>query len=149
MTSVSAVTFSGLTVADAAITVPKTHPVAASVADINSFFADDHVHAALTVDQQRKLLSIVERADLQHVPSTSADRAAEYGQLYGRTTAPTAELSATYDLLLRTARRRLAVIDHEGRLLGLLCLKRTLNGFCSDRDVAHRPASERGRSYQI
>lgn len=34
--------------------------------------------------------------------------------------------------------RRLAVVDEAGRLEGLLCLKRTATGFCSDRDVASR-----------
>lgn len=42
-----------------------------------------------------------------------------------------------------TARsRRLAVIDDHGMLLGLLCLKRTGLGFCSDTDVQAR-ADER------
>jgi hypothetical protein len=31
-------------------------------------------------------------------------------------------------------------------LLGLLCLKRTGDGFCSDRDVASRAAARRVRS---
>jgi hypothetical protein len=36
--------------------------------------------------------------------------------------------------------RRRAVIDADGRLLGLLCLKSRLTGFCSDSDVAARAA---------
>jgi hypothetical protein len=44
--------------------------------------------------------------------------------------------------------RRLAVVDGTGRLVGLLCLKRTLDGFCSDADVRAR-AVERGGVHQI
>jgi hypothetical protein len=43
-----------------------------------------------------------------------------------------------HQLLLSTGQRRRAVVDHSGRLLGLLCLKRRLTGFCSDNDVAAR-----------
>jgi len=43
----------------------------------------------------------------------------------------------------RTGRRRLAVVDDGGVLVGLLCLKRTGRGFCSDLDVASRAASRR------
>ena len=44
--------------------------------------------------------------------------------------------------------RRLAVVDDDGDLLGLLCLKRTLDGFCSDADVRAR-ALEHGGLHQI
>ena len=40
---------------------------------------------------------------------------------------------------------RLAVIDEECRLLGLLCLKRTRLGFCSDADVQARAAERQQR----
>ena len=40
--------------------------------------------------------------------------------------------------MLAAGGRRLAVVDHRLRLLGLLCLKRSGLGFCSDRDVAAR-----------
>jgi len=41
----------------------------------------------------------------------------------------------------RTGRRRLAVVDGEGRLVGLLCLKASGSGFCSNEDVASRKRS--------
>ncbi len=44
-------------------------------------------------------------------------------------------------MLLARGRRRLAVVDERGALLGLLCLKRRLTGFCSDADVAARGES--------
>ncbi|MGW1564687.1 hypothetical protein ACWCQ1_51030 [Streptomyces sp. NPDC002144] len=42
-------------------------------------------------------------------------------------------------------RRRLAVTDGCGRLLGLLCLKRSGNGYCSDEGIRAR-ADERERT---
>jgi hypothetical protein len=37
-----------------------------------------------------------------------------------------------------SGRRRLAVTSDDGTLVGLLCLKASGNGFCSDGDVASR-----------
>ncbi len=42
--------------------------------------------------------------------------------------------------LIHRGLRRLAVVDDNGLLMGLLCLKRKLTGFCSDADVAARGA---------
>jgi hypothetical protein len=42
--------------------------------------------------------------------------------------------------MLRNRLRRIAVVDEHGALLGLLCLKRSGTGFCSDDDVAARAA---------
>ena len=40
--------------------------------------------------------------------------------------------------VLIRGRRRVAVINNDGRLLGLLCLKASQAGFCSDQDVRAR-----------
>jgi hypothetical protein len=40
-----------------------------------------------------------------------------------------------------TGRRRAAVTSADGRLLGLLCLKVSQTGFCSDQDVRARALS--------
>jgi hypothetical protein len=40
--------------------------------------------------------------------------------------------------MLATGARRLAVVGDSDVLLGLLCLKRHLGGFCSDTDVCRR-----------
>jgi hypothetical protein len=47
------------------------------------------------------------------------------GSLGGRTAGPADPLGAAAATLLREGRRRLAVVDDSGRLLGLLCLKGT------------------------
>ncbi|MBN9748143.1 hypothetical protein DMP23_44855 [Amycolatopsis sp. A1MSW2902] len=120
------------TVGEAMLRAPKVLDVSATVDEVRALFADDHVHAALVVSGGT-LLSVVERPDLDGQPD--ALPAYRAGQLTGRVVAPEADLYATW---LGMSRRRLAVVDASGRLLGLLCLKRSGRGFCSDADVAAR-----------
>jgi hypothetical protein len=54
-----------------------------------------------------------------------------------------ASVADVHALLVRTGRRRLAVVDEEGRLLGLVCLKRRRTGYCTDAGVAERARSRR------
>ncbi|GLZ49187.1 hypothetical protein Acsp06_53720 [Actinomycetospora sp. NBRC 106375] len=117
---------------------PKVLPASATVADARAVLADDHVHAALVVDGG-VLLAVVERGDLD--PSVPAAMpAALVGRLAGRTVGPDADLDATWSEMAARGRRRMAVVDGDGVLLGLLCLKRSGRGFCSDADVAARAA---------
>lgn len=132
---------SAATVADAMIRAPKVCGRATTVAEVCEQFRDDHVHAVLVV-HDGKLLSIVERSDLGSAPAHLAARLA--GRLHGRIIGPDADLDATRHRMTASGRRRLAVVDRTGRLLGLLCLKRTGTGFCSDADVQAR-ADERRR----
>jgi CBS domain-containing protein len=60
--------------------------------------------------------------------------------LSGRTVPPTASADEAAQVLVATDARRLAVVDGDGVLLGLLCLKRRRTGFCSDRDARARAA---------
>jgi CBS-domain-containing membrane protein len=48
---------------------------------------------------------------------------------------------AARELLIERGLRRLAVVNHDSTLLGLMCLKRSRTGFCSDEDVASRAQS--------
>lgn len=124
-------------VLDAVVTRPTTCRPETTVAQARALFADDHVHALLVVDGSQ-LLAVVERADLDR----SDGPVRPLGRLAGRTVGPGADLHRTHQLLLREGRRRMAVVDEGGRLLGLLCLKRHGRGFCSDDDVRAR-AEER------
>ncbi|MGW7538296.1 CBS domain-containing protein [Amycolatopsis sp. NPDC054798] len=120
------------TVGEAMLRAPKVLAASATVGEVRALFDNDHVHAALVVAGQT-LVSVVERPDLDGLPDElPASRA---GRLTGRVVAPEAELYATW---LGMSRRRLAVVDGNGRLVGLLCLKRSGCGFCSDADVAAR-----------
>ncbi|CUR57753.1 hypothetical protein NOCA2440001 [metagenome] len=47
----------------------------------------------------------------------------------------------------RSMTRRLAVVDGEGRLLGLLCLKQTRQGFCTETDVLARSGDSRHQAF--
>jgi CBS domain-containing protein len=123
-------------VEEALLTTPTVHAPSATVGELRRFFADDHVHMALVVESGL-LLAVVERQDLDDSDPDELP-AALVGSLAGRTTAPDAPLSVVLQSMRLTGRRRLAVTDDEGRLLGLLCRKATGRGFCSDEDVAGR-----------
>jgi len=128
-------------VADAALRRPKVLSVAATVGEARVALADDHVHAMPVVDGAT-LLAVVERADLEDVPDPTP--AALVGRLADRTVAPDADLATTWAGMAAQGRRRLAVVDGHGRLVGMLCLKRSGRGFCSAADVASREADRRG-----
>lgn len=130
-------------VADAMVHRPKVEPVTSTVAELRRLFADEHVHAALiTVDDV--LITVVDRDDVR--PGLSANTpAAGLGTLVDRTVGPTAPLEAVRQQMTDAGRRRLAVIDEQHRLLGLLCLRRGRDGFCSDQDLRSRLV-EAGRS---
>lgn len=115
-------------------TFPKTCGPATTVADAHTFFGNPKVHALLVVDDG-VLLSVVERADLDDADPDAP--AAPSGTLAGRVVAPSADLRTAWDTMTATGRRRLAVVE-AGRLVGLLCLKRTRRGFCSDEGIRAR-----------
>jgi CBS domain-containing protein len=125
------------TVADAMIRAPRTCGPAATVAQARETFADDHIHAVLVVDGER-LMAVVERADLDGAAPES--RAVDAGSLAGRVIGPDDDREGVRQSMLRNRLRRIAVVDEHGALLGLLCLKRSGTGFCSDDDVAARAA---------
>jgi CBS-domain-containing membrane protein len=129
------------TVADAMVHRPKVAPVTSTVADLLRLFVDPHVHAALiAVDDV--LITVVDRDDV-HSALLANTPATSLGTLLGRTVEPTASLETARQQLMSTGRRRLAVIDAQQRLLGLLCLKRTRDGFCSEQDLQSRQAETR------
>lgn len=126
-------------VADVMVTRPPTFGRDTPVARVRQFFDDDHVHAALVVDGDR-LLTVIVRDDLPGAEGVAADR----GALEGRIVAPRADAETVRIAMLDEGIRRLAVVDDARRLLGLLCLKRSGRGFCSDDDVAARAADRQG-----
>jgi CBS domain-containing protein len=125
-------------VADAMVTCPKTQGPKCRLEDIRTLFEDDHVDMALIVTAERHLLTTIERPDLPPRTGPSA-LVTELGTLAGRTVAPSDSLDVVTSILIRQGRRRLAVVDASGKLLGLLCLKRDLTGYCSDEAVRQRP----------
>jgi CBS domain-containing protein len=133
-----------LSVAQAMVTNPEVSGPGLSRGDLDQLFADDHVHAALVVDDGR-LITVIQRTDLEDsLPDADP---CSLGMLTGRVVQPDAALAAVRDRMRQEQRRRLAVINESGRLLGLLCLKKSGTGFCSDADVRSRELErDRGRS---
>lgn len=134
---VAADDYRGTFVADAMISCPKTHNPNTAAEEIRALFENEHVHMALIVATDRRLVTTIERRDLP-ASSPALSLAAELGTLTGRTARPTQPLDAITAALVRERRRRLAVVDESGRLLGLLCLKKDGTGYCSDDNVRER-----------
>jgi CBS domain-containing protein len=133
----------GRTVAEVMVTRPKTMTSDASVAAVREVLEDDHVHMVLLTERD-VLRGTVVRTDL--VGACDADPVLPSARLAGRTVPPHASAEAARQLLLARGERRLAVVDGEGALLGLLCLKRRRTGFCSDADVLARTLERRARA---
>jgi CBS domain-containing protein len=124
-------------VVDAMVRFPKTHGPGSVLDDMRAFFADDHVHMALVVAADGRLITTIERHDVA-VALPGSTPASALGTLDGRTTRPADLLEAAAAALLGGQRRRLAVIDDSGRLVGLLCLKKNGTGYCSDGGIRER-----------
>lgn len=134
----------GRTVADAVVTGVRLSGRDTTVGELRTLFRDEHVHAAVIVEDG-VLLAVVDRADLEGT-ACDDDAALPLGRRRSRTIGPDVDLGLARRLMLATGRRRLAVVGDDGRFRGLLCLKRTLRGFCSDRDVRARSDGRRTRS---
>ena len=120
---------------------PAIHPLSATVGEIRDFFRDDHVHAALIVSPGGYLAAVVERDDIAGCQALDT-AAAPLGRLAGRTVPAGANLAEVRRAMIATGRRRAAVTSADGRLLGLLCLKASGTGFCSEQDVRARALSK-------
>ena len=129
-----------MSVAHAMLTNPKVFGPGLSRSDLDRLFTDDHVHAALVIDDGL-LVTVIERADLEDsLPDADP---CSLGTLTGRIVGPDAPLAAVHARMWKEQRRRLAVIDESGRFLGLLCLKKSGTGFCSEADVRSRELERR------
>jgi CBS domain-containing protein len=128
--------------ADAMVRAPKVHGPSLTVGELRAAFADDHVHMLLLVDAGR-LLGTAVRGDVP-ADASGSEPALAFARTAGRTVAPDEPVAGVREAMLADGARRMAVVDDTGTLLGLLCLKRHLGGFCSDSDVAARVADRNG-----
>jgi len=121
---------------------PKVLPDDATVGQVRAVFEDDHVHMVL-LTHGSLLCGTVVRGD---VPDTTseAQKALCFARLTGRTVPASAPADALLPLLVTRQERRLAVVDDDGLLVGLLCLNARGTDFCSDADVTTRA---HGRGY--
>jgi CBS domain-containing protein len=118
------------------VTGPTVHRPSTTVGQLRKYFNDDHVHMALLVEGGR-LVGAVAREDLAADAEEGAP-ALELGTLAWRTVATGLPLAKAEEAMRRSGCRRLAVVREDGALLGLLCLKASGRGFCSDADIANR-----------
>ncbi len=126
--------------ADVMVTRPKTLPVDATTAEVRDALCDDHVNLVLLVSDDGVLCGTITRGDVPVDGTDAGGPALVHARLAGRTVAPDAPMADTHPRLVASGLRRLAVIAADGRLLGLLCLKRSGTGYCSDEGVAARAA---------
>ena len=124
------------TVAQVMITTPATHGVGMTISEAGEVFEDAHVHMLLLISQG-ELFGTVVRDDIE-TPLDPRRPAMEIATLAGRTIDPSRYIDDALLLMNRGLRRRLAVVDSNQTLVGLLCLKRTRDGFCSEADVLAR-----------
>ncbi|ALE86448.1 CBS domain-containing protein [Pseudonocardia sp. HH130629-09] len=122
-------------VAAAMHTFPKTCGPATTVAQAWAAFERPKVHSLLVLDTGR-LLAVVDRADL--IGAVPDRPVAPLGTLDGRVARAGDDLASTWAAMADAGRRRVAVVDGSGCLLGLLCLKRHGRGFCSDAGIQAR-----------
>ena len=129
-------------VSDAMVTCPLMHAPDCDMQAIRAAFENDHVGMALIVGTDGRLITTIERPDLAATVSSSTP-VSHLGTLTGRTVGPAASLDVVTATLLREERRRLAVVDDSGRLLGLLCLRQDGTGYCSDQGIRSRENERR------
>jgi len=116
-------------VGDAMVAAPKTIPADGTVRDLRTAFDNPHVVTALLVDGT----AFAGTVDRDALPADVADDRPLRG--LARTDLPTVTpdtpLPDAAALLEATGRRRLVVLDHDGRTLrGLLCLTEDRARFC-------------------
>ena len=139
-----AATFAPNEVSELMISAPKTLPIDTQVEAARKAFDDSHVHMLL-LTHRGILCGTLLRSDLQPgLPPKAA--ALSLATVRGRTVRPEQHISTIHRWLVRSGQRRLAVVNDDGRLLGLLCLKSDRTGFCTDEGVAAR---ERDRNASL
>lgn len=126
----------GAHVGDVMATTITVLDAATTVQEVRRFFEDDHVHLAILTDGDTVVSTLV-RDDLAAAQEPGAP-AAPHGRLQGRSVGPDDDLATVARRMLAEDLRRLVVLDAGGRLVGLLCLKRSRRGFCGDADIAAR-----------
>lgn len=133
------------TVGDAMLHHPTVHGADLTVGQARAVFADSPKTHLLLLVRDGVLVSAVSRHDVEG--STHADAAApaaSIASLEGRTTTADVPVGPLRKSMAGTGLRRIAVVDDQMHLLGLLCLKASLTGFCTDEGVAEMRRSRPG-----
>lgn len=119
--------------------------------EVRRVFDSTHVHMVLLTASGRvgeRLLGTLVRGDLPPAGVGADSTALAHARLEGRTVGASTSAEDARRAMHAAGDRRLAVVDRDGRLLGLLCLKRSGDGFCTDAGVASRRAARTGAMTQ-
>jgi CBS domain-containing protein len=123
------------TVRSAMLRHPTVHAPDLTVGEAQAVFAARQKTHLLVLVEHGVLVSTVVRDDVEG-RTDPATPARDVGTLAGRTVPADLPLGELQEQMVTTGLRRLAVVDDDRRLLGLLCLKRSRTGFCTDEGVA-------------
>ena len=136
-------------VADVMLRSPHVADRSTTVGEARTFFADAHVHLLLLTTRGgmgERLLGTLGRDDLPpDAPALAAEPALRHARLEGRTVRADLAADVVRRVMEEDGMRRLAVVDDVGRLRGLVCLKSSGTGFCTDAGVSARRTG-RGRA---
>ena len=118
----------GLTVADVIHAKFSALPATATIGDVRDWFAvSTSRRMAFLADGERYAGSVTPEDIAGDLDPTRL--ATEVAQLEP-TIAPEAPAARGHEVALRTAARRVPVVDHDGRLLGVVSVTTDLKGFC-------------------
>lgn len=115
---------------------PRVHPSTLTIGEAQAVFASSAKTHLLLLADDGLLVAAVTRDDAEGTTANPAAPAASIGCLEGRTVSPDLPVEPLRETMAGSGMRRIAVVDEAGRLLGLLCLKKSLRGFCTDEGVA-------------
>jgi CBS domain-containing protein len=119
----------GRRVSEVMIRGPKTLPAAATVDEARRLFENPRVLVAL-LDDGGRYAGELRRDDLP--PSLPAEGPVGGLARPGETIGPDRPMSEALEIMSRLDEERLAVVDPDGELVGLLCLNRKHGHFCVD-----------------
>lgn len=127
------------------VRTPKVLSMESTIGDARREFTDDHVHMLVIVDNGT-LLGTLLRSDLDDTALSDTAPALCAARNRDRTVDPDAHAADLRHAMRAQGIRRLAVVTESGHLEGLLCLKRSGRGFCSDNDVQSRRVAHNSAS---
>jgi CBS domain-containing protein len=118
----------GLTVADVTHARFKALPASTTVGEVQAWFAIKESHRMALLADGDHFLGFLTPDDLDTAGDPS--RPAAHVARREPTVTPDEPASRGEELALSTPARRVPVVDHDGRLLGIVAITTDLQGFC-------------------
>jgi CBS domain-containing protein len=105
----------------------STLPAGATVGDVRAWFAESSRRRMAFLSDDGRYAGSLTPADLA---DADASRPASEVARRGPTVSPDASASAGYKVAVSTDARRVPVVDHDGKILGVVSVTEDLAGFC-------------------